>query len=377
MSHFVWPLSSAHYIRRDWPHVYSVMNARIHTDFACRQFVQKKISECFDELETWSKVALTENPRYQGRGENLNVNRQQLLLRLDYWSTKMLVTRPCLCRTDQRIRDESKPSADFNATSGEACVEAALEMTKLFPDEPDLGFIYSQGPWWAVTHFSKCSSYDEYVILAYSQHQVIQAIAVLLLEMTYQDRKLTSSDSNIIATIKKMIGWLRAMQANDPVAAQANRVVRDTLKKFAPAMQAQANDLLAMDEDSTMSPYQTHQGRPPVSSYQHQPWADTRHAADSSEMSGFPGSQHQAQDDVQGQLNDPYPFSLLDYEMLPPPFGNPFFNNFDQNVPRFNPQDLWSSAGPSTAFDPNWPNTDDAEDYAGETFDEDMNETPQ
>jgi hypothetical protein len=200
---------------------------------------------------------------------------------------------------------------------------------------------------------------------------------VLLLEMTYQDRQLTSSDSNIIASIKKMIGWLRAMQTNDPVAAQANRVVRETLKRFAPAMQAQANDLLSMDEASTMSPHQTHQGRSPVSNYQHQPWADTRHAAESSEMSGFPSAQHQGQDDMQAQSNDPYPFSILDYETLTTPFGNPFFTNFDQNVTHINPQDLWAGAGLSTAFDPNWPNLDDAQNYARETFDEDMDETPQ
>jgi hypothetical protein len=44
-----------------------------------------------------------------------------------------------------------------------------LEMTKLFPDEPDLGFIYAQGPWWAVTHFSKFWSHD-YETPAYSIH---------------------------------------------------------------------------------------------------------------------------------------------------------------------------------------------------------------
>jgi hypothetical protein len=84
------------------------------------------------------------------------LEREQFLLKGEYWSTKMLVTRPCLCRIDRRIRDESNASAKFNKTSAEACVEAALEMTRLFPDEPDLDFIYSEGPWWAIVHLSKC-----------------------------------------------------------------------------------------------------------------------------------------------------------------------------------------------------------------------------
>jgi hypothetical protein len=70
----------------------------------------------------------------------------------------MVVTRPCLCRIERRIRDESNASAEFNKTIAEACVGAALEMTRLFPDEPDLNFIYSKGPWWAVVHLSKSSS---------------------------------------------------------------------------------------------------------------------------------------------------------------------------------------------------------------------------
>jgi hypothetical protein len=37
----------------------------------------------------------------------------------------------------------------------ETCVEAAQEMTKLFPDNPDTGYVYSQGPWWDVVHISE------------------------------------------------------------------------------------------------------------------------------------------------------------------------------------------------------------------------------
>jgi hypothetical protein len=73
------------------------------------------------------------------------LEREQFLLKADYWSTKMLVTRPCLCKIERRIRNESKASVEFNKTSAEAYVGAALEMTKLFPDDPDLDFIYSKG----------------------------------------------------------------------------------------------------------------------------------------------------------------------------------------------------------------------------------------
>jgi hypothetical protein len=67
----------------------------------------------------------------------------------------MLITRPCVCRIDRRIRKESTTSTKFNTTSAEACFNAALEMAKLFPTQPDLSFAYYEAPWWAVVHLSK------------------------------------------------------------------------------------------------------------------------------------------------------------------------------------------------------------------------------
>jgi hypothetical protein len=87
--------------------------------------------------------------------------REQFILEIDYWSTTILITRPCLCRLERRIQNQSDNSAKFNAKTSEACVNAALEITKLFPDQPSIDFIYSKGPWWAIIHISKCLSSEE------------------------------------------------------------------------------------------------------------------------------------------------------------------------------------------------------------------------
>jgi hypothetical protein len=119
------------------------------------QFIQGKISEMLTELEDWASTALPEGRRGLGKKDKTKHEREQFLLKIDYWSTKMLITRPCLCRIERRIRNESSTSANFNTTRAEACVEAALEMVKLLPDQPDLDFLYSKGPWWAVVHISE------------------------------------------------------------------------------------------------------------------------------------------------------------------------------------------------------------------------------
>jgi hypothetical protein len=86
---------------------------------------------------------------------NLGLTQEQLLLKMCYYSTKIIIMRPCLCRTEQRIKNESNTSADFNARSSAACVEAARQMTALLPEKPDPKWIYRMGPWWSIVHNSK------------------------------------------------------------------------------------------------------------------------------------------------------------------------------------------------------------------------------
>lgn len=118
-------------------------------------FVQGKMSDALQKLEAWYNEALP--PGFPATHEKLRpgFNRERFLLTADYWGTKILITRPCVCRLERRIKNESSTSAAFNATSAEACVEAALEMAKMFPEEPNLEFVYGQGPWWAINHLSK------------------------------------------------------------------------------------------------------------------------------------------------------------------------------------------------------------------------------
>lgn len=120
--------------------------------------IQGHMSKALEKLAAWEKEAIpTISRTYKGKHKAVH-ERQQFLLRTDFWSTTMLITRPCLCRTQQRIPNESNTSAAFNAFNAQKCVEAAMEMAKLFPDEPDLDFIYNQGPWWSVNHLSKSLS---------------------------------------------------------------------------------------------------------------------------------------------------------------------------------------------------------------------------
>lgn len=73
---------------------------------------------------------------------------------MDYWSTKVLITQPCLRSLGWRVENQSSTSADFDTKMAESCITAALELAKMFPVQLNTDFVYKEGPWWAIVHIS-------------------------------------------------------------------------------------------------------------------------------------------------------------------------------------------------------------------------------
>ncbi|KAI4953081.1 hypothetical protein J4E86_006620 [Alternaria arbusti] len=274
-------------------------------------YVQTKITELLKELEDWVKTALpSDDIRPSNSTQRPELNRERFLLRIYYWSTKVLITRPCLCRIERRIATESSKSMNFNAESAETCVDAARNMTMLFPEQPDTQFIYSQGPWWDVVHL------------------IMQSVAVLLLEMAYEGKHLKDERDDILTCIKKMIRWLRAMKVSDPVAARAHDVVYKILNTCAPALREQVKELIADDTGWTSQPAKPTRSAPQSTSWEEMP-------------PNFPPPLSQ------DHFMDPLlPYPLPEQQPTSFAFGNPFMTNFDQGVPLVDMQQLWWQSAP-------------------------------
>jgi len=118
--------------------------------------IQSAITERTTELQKWKRGALPEedgvlyNPFPAPDGL-----RELTLLRFSYYSLKILVTRPCLCRMERRIRGQTSGSADFNQKVAEACVKAAQDMVSMLPEQPNPQDLYETGPWWSIVHHRK------------------------------------------------------------------------------------------------------------------------------------------------------------------------------------------------------------------------------
>ncbi|KAL6157198.1 hypothetical protein ACJQWK_06830 [Exserohilum turcicum] len=291
------------------------------------EHIQTRIKGLLNELEEWSKTALpSEGLRFTSPTQKSEIDREHFLLNIYYWSTKILITRPCLCRIERRIESESSRSVDFNKKIAELCVYAARQIVALFPKQPDMYFIYSQGPWWDVVHI------------------IMQSMAVLLLEMAYEGQELKEEKADILACIKKMMSWLRAMRVNDPVASRAHDVVYKILNTCAPGLRDQVKELMTDDHDQPPQPWPTqHFQNPTIPSSQQEYW-------DPSINTGY--SEPVTQTFPSQLLDDQFPNPMYSYpnpedQSMAFGFGNPFMTTFDQGPPIVDMQNLWWQTVPS------------------------------
>jgi hypothetical protein len=145
------------------------------------EYIQSAITERNNELQEWRRVVL---PEEDGVSYNPfpspNGLRELTLLRFSYYSLIILVTRPCLCRTERRMRGQTAGSADFNQKAAEACVTAAQDMVSMLPEQPNTRYLYENGPWWSIVHHRKYSLYpmsSPYLLMPLNSHAVYGRLA--------------------------------------------------------------------------------------------------------------------------------------------------------------------------------------------------------
>lgn len=142
--------------------------------------------------------------------------REQNTLDILYHNTKILINRPCLCRLDRRIVNQTASSNDFNERAAITCVASAKAIATLLPEDPERHVVnlYESGPWWSMVH------------------NIMQSLVVLLLEISLRGKHFPQDRHKIIPSLKKLVRWLRAMRATNGVAKRAYSIAFSLLKKM-------------------------------------------------------------------------------------------------------------------------------------------------
>ncbi|KAL8724904.1 MAG: hypothetical protein Q9181_006625 [Wetmoreana brouardii] len=164
--------------------------------------------------------------------------RQRMCLGFAYYSTMIVINRPCLCKVGDSIPNEGQKAKDIDRASAGSCILAARSLLDLLPDKPNPAALYQASPWWNVVH------------------HLMQAVVVLMLEMSFRAAHCPDQTDELMRAAEKAVGWLQSMATDDMAAARAWRHSSDLLRKVAPRIGRRVDERLRYpvhyDEDMSM-----------------------------------------------------------------------------------------------------------------------------
>ena len=186
--------------------------------------VQRTIASLDQSLEKW-RAKLPSLFDFSKKQRDQQFIRERMSLGFFYYGTKIIITRPCLCRIDRQIPNESDHCKEFNNSTAAACVYAAKNMLELLPEQPNPIGLYKVSPWWSLLH------------------HLMQAATVLMLELSFRVDHMPFEAEDILNSAKKIVQWLYKMAADNIAARRAWNLCSDMLRKLAPKVGRTADDL--------------------------------------------------------------------------------------------------------------------------------------
>lgn len=162
------------------------------------------------KLTQWLSTIHTSFAFIDGEGKVLQhlSTQGQVSLALYYYSTRILINRPCLPQSGlQENSDFQLPRSHFSNDAAITCVHSALLLISLLPDKPSQQWLYTISPWWTMLHF------------------IMQAITVLLVHLSIDSASVqtglgseqtskmhTTEPFNVVfSSCKKALCWLHYM----------------------------------------------------------------------------------------------------------------------------------------------------------------------
>ncbi|KAL4772157.1 fungal-specific transcription factor domain-containing protein [Aspergillus nidulans var. acristatus] len=213
--------------------------------------IENRMNELRSRIEYWRSNLPEAYDWTRGNQQNLELLRGSLCLAFYYYSVRITLGRPCLCRRDVRSSESPGESTAFSHAISVSVLESAQRLIALIPDMPDASRIYQLCPWWCILHY------------------LMQATTVLLLEISFGSVHLPAEEKSILEAAKKGIRWLFAMSEFSLASRRAWELCDRNLRQLAGAggSTIDMSDMPAADyQFDTNSKQQNHSQHPHVNS---------------------------------------------------------------------------------------------------------------
>ncbi|CRG86433.1 putative transcriptional regulatory protein C105,03c [Talaromyces islandicus] len=210
--------------------------------------IENRIGELKSRIDLWFDQ-LPDSCNFVQKGSSSPEQvRAKLGLAFQYYSARITLGRPCLCRRDSQSDSQWNKSSSFSHKLAVVSLEGASRMLDLIPDPPDPFQLYQLAPWWCILHF------------------LMQAATVLLLELSFGCVHLPDDENNIFKSSKKAIRWLYAMSEHSAASRRAWYLCDSCIRRISVGMNYDISDLPPVPNDDLLRRYDVGQSQPPTSS---------------------------------------------------------------------------------------------------------------
>ena len=213
---------------------------KLYTPLAAQKswaHIQATIEQLESDLNSWSRD-LPQVFDFKRKLRDKEFEEVRWNLGFFYYSTRMKINRPCLCRLDRKIPRQSVKSKEFNRDAAQRCVEAAQDMLSLIPDEPNAVGLNSVGPWWHILHY------------------LVQACTVIMLEMSFRATHMPGEAGNLVKSSKKAVRWLHQLSEDSISARRAWQFCDSMLRQSIPQIGGNMDDMSTQPPDQSNTSYQ-------------------------------------------------------------------------------------------------------------------------
>lgn len=198
--------------------------------------IENRIGELKSRIDLWLSL-LPGTLDFTRKGDDTpEIMRWKLGLALQYYSARITLGRPCLCRRDAQFSKDNSSVESFSHRLSIVSLEAASQMLDLVPDVPDPVALYEVSSWWTILH---C---------------FMQAATVLLLELSFGSVHAPAQEMDTLKSAKKSVRWLHAMSRNSIAATRAWRLCDNTLRRIAIGMDYDVTDMPSSPVDELPEP---------------------------------------------------------------------------------------------------------------------------
>ncbi|KAL8779598.1 MAG: hypothetical protein Q9213_006860 [Squamulea squamosa] len=191
--------------------------------------LQSTIRELDQKLLNWNN-SLSQPFQTDSSRQTPEHDSNRIAIGMFFHSTRVIINRPCLCRLDRRIANQSNASGSFNTATANRCVTSARCIFGLIPNQPDPAIIYRGPLWWMGFHHIK------------------RATTILIQEVTFQSEHTSAAEAEIMTDAIKGINWLHALGMTSSPAYSAWVTLSRLLFRAAQQFGGDITDAFIADE---------------------------------------------------------------------------------------------------------------------------------